>query len=154
LTKGENEGKVSFITKLYTEIAITFGDPDGKITPMALAYIFIKNKELSIVLKQSVRMLFNESSCSFAEAQNYAKYMIEFAKKSNKTNQNPCHPVQKSVCCGYFGQLASKQLEMTLLTLKYSIPHYITSHKPLADMLGLGPDSTVCHFPPFCPLTF
>ena len=116
---------------LYLLIAEVLGQE--KVTPMALAKTVVSNKKNSVFKDVSVKLLLNESTCSYEKAMEYGKELT----------QTYCHEsISKSPCCGYLGTLVSDQsvFNLTLLTLKYAIPNFIYSHQPVADYLGLPYD--------------
>jgi hypothetical protein len=136
-TIGDGINNTTFLTKLFAEIAKTLGDPLGKMTPMGLNNVFMQGKKKTTILKHSVQMLLDEKSCSKEEVLAYSEKMIKLVVNP-ENHTNPCHPVKSSACCGYFGELASSQLEQVLLSMQYSVPHYINNYQPLANYLGLG----------------
>ena len=131
VTKSKENKNEDDLKSLYLLIAKLFGQT--KITPMALAKMVILNKGTSVIRDASIKMILEDSSCSFEKAEEYV---------DEKYFEN-CHKSKSiSPCCDYFGNLASETsiLNLTLLTLKYSIPNFIYTHQPLADYMGLPYD--------------
>ena len=131
VTKSKENENEDDLKSLYLLIAELFGQT--KITPMALAKIVILNKSTNVIKDASIKMLLEDSSCSFEKAEEYVE---------EKYYEN-CHTTKSiSPCCDFFGNLASEPsiLNLTLLTLKYTIPNFIYTHQPLADYMGLPYD--------------
>ena len=128
VTKGKEREDESFLISLYLLIGEIFGQT--QITPMALAKMVILNKGTGVINDVSIKMLLEESVCSFEKAEEYVE----------EKYYESCHKSESiSPCCNYFGNLASDPsiLNFTLLTLKYAMPNFIYMHQPLADLLGL-----------------
>ena len=131
VTKSKEDKNEDDLKSLYLLIAELFGQTE--ITPMALAKMVILNKRTGVINDVSIKMLLEESVCTFEKAEEYVEEKY-FEK---------CHTSKSiSPCCNYFGNLASEPsiLNLTLLTLKYTIPNFIYTHQPLADYMGLPYD--------------
>ena len=92
-------------------------------------------------------MILDPKICGMEELKKYEqdwrKFFDAFSDYTNYT-EAPCTTESyKSPCCNYLASIAKNNFNLTLLSLRYSFTNYITSHKPVADYLGLKYYSTV-----------
>ena len=71
VTKSKENENENDLNSLYLLIAELFGQT--KITPMALAKIVILNKKSDVIKDASIKMLLEDSSCSFEKAEEYVE---------------------------------------------------------------------------------
>ncbi len=129
------------LLNVYREIALTFGDPEGKLTPMAIMYLIVRGyKESRHADPIIADLVLDDASCNKDQMEQYFSHWKEFLKKPAKS-PNPCLPGNSletvSVCCGYISQILMKNWNMTMLAMSYAIPQARENHFPLLEHLGL-----------------
>ena len=86
-------------------------------------------------------MILDPQICGMEELKKYEQDWGKFFKAfSDYTNYSdaPCTTEsKKSPCCNFLARMAKNNFNLTLLSLRYSFTNYISSHKPVADYLGL-----------------
>ena len=86
--------------------------------------------------------MLDETSCNELSLKSYTVQWFKYWNDIINATR-PCSDDYISPCCGYFSTMLSTPnviVELSILTLLYSIPNYIYTHQPLANYLGLEYD--------------
>ncbi len=141
--KLEQKGKSEDLIQLYKELALIFGDPEGRMTPIAALHVVAYGHKMSI-LKQPIvaDMILDDKTCSLEMLEDYYNRWEHWLKLpyGNGTADVPCSEMDqnKSSCCGYISKLIGKHFEMTALAITYSMAHLRTNHMALLQYLRLN----------------
>ncbi len=116
-----------------------FGDPEGKMTPMAALQLSLSGYKDQRLLSQPMitDMILDDDKCNAQDLEHYIGNWTQwFDRHSPKGHPPSCSNQTK--CCGYFSSLIHKHWNMSTLAMSYAVPHVRVDHLALLEYLGLN----------------
>ncbi len=135
--------KTEHLPDFYKNLAITFGDPEGKFTPMASLYLTMYGTKDHRMRSKLISPLLESGKCNERDMEIYIDNWVNWLDNYGYPySTQPCLSSNNaSKCCGYFPGLLKKHFNMSVLAMSYAVPHFRINHSPLLKYLGLNDSS-------------
>ncbi len=115
-----------------------FGDPSGRLSPMAIPNILFESKSTKPLRKPYMKLLYNDK-CTLNDTWDYLGAWKPWNKARGIGLEHPCHREVPLKCCGFWSSLVHDFKPLVLLTMKYAFTSFSQGHTALAEFLGLDP---------------